>query len=194
MTLVTPRHNVRSPSNRYIVETAFDMPVYSPPAVGLMICIRVYPHPLVSQCDASVAGSPHLHQIHWIHHRVLLDHQSISRVCTALEYCIPQCRRRRPPTCCDPVHSCAAELRSCNGVSTGISRAALSQRCPTQTRLQVEHQGCSAAAYSVRAAPQGISLRSPLLLQVMNRPRSCQCFRDLRCLLRTRDHCDSNTR
>jgi hypothetical protein len=41
MTLVTPRHNVRSPSIRYIVETAWDKPVYRPPAAGFMICIRV---------------------------------------------------------------------------------------------------------------------------------------------------------
>jgi hypothetical protein len=77
MTLLTPRHNVRSPSSRYIVETAFEMPVYSPPDVGLMICIRVYCCRSVTDICIGGMTLAYLHQINRIHHRVLLSRTSV---------------------------------------------------------------------------------------------------------------------
>lgn len=165
MTLVTPRHSVRRPSIRYIVDTACESPVYKPPAEGFMICIRVCGDSSVSRLlrereqqgrclpsSSPLDTSPYVPEIH-----VSSDCVSCVRA-----WCIPQFLRMRPPTYYVRVHSWEVGPRSCENVnhlphftsSTELTRIHLHQ---------VVHLGCSTGSYSLRAMPQGIWPTSPRL-------------------------------
>jgi hypothetical protein len=85
-----------------------------------MICIRVCGCPSALSISLYLLQHPYLHQIHWVHHRVLLYIQSVSRFPFVPRACIPQCQQKPPPACCGTIHNSEGELRSC----------ALSASCP----------------------------------------------------------------